>query len=511
MSKLQYTAIANSSVLDKLMAMQSTQLITPDVSTAFCAFTYFKFPPCDYQTFHDAVFWDQPILETLPIAVSITEKFNNWYRSANDFEKTVIGVAALTDSWEQIDDIVNDSFQRLSKPHLTKMVDADGTVFDASNYSAMWKDVDALVNSAHINWWCRRFEEQVQRVVAMPMLPMQDVKDYYQRLYDSNRAIEERYSLYSRSGVRHKDARRVFNRSHRLFVRTFGEKAARKFLKNKTLLIPGQYFVWKLKLVVGVYRETLYPTNISTPFRITVCDQGLNALANACVLFLDTPPLDQAVAFSLHLTKAEDEIEFAKTANFFNVTELGRTHELLMSMPNISFVRHFGAIDPTDGNHVYDPPYVQCPTVDDGWDEPRSLESDREFLLRYYEQLKRDLTEYDDPDDDYARAFAREYDRDRSTLIGWGNTEIGEEQKQRQRNLDDMWRIEHRVVRRERAKNPIRTALREKILAKLDVDPDILHYMMFPELRFCVFMNVEHAPLLEGYIGAKIPFRERNF
>ena len=84
-----------------------------------------------------------------------------------------------------------------------------------------------------------------------------------------------------------------------------------------------------------------------------------------------------------------------------------------------------------------------------------------------------------------------------------------EEQRLHTIKLYKDWRAEAKLQRYHNSLHPIKSRLRDKLFSKLDVDLEILHYMRFPEFRFFFLPRVVNAPVLEGYVGAKVPLVEK--
>lgn len=514
MPRVRYNAITTHTLHDSLTGLWCSHMLTADASTATQQFPCFKFDiNADKEFFVDA-WWKADFDIKRAAARKVYARFHSWYAKASPLEQILVGIAALTDSSEQLDNIAYDSYIKMRGKFKIEMQDFDGTLFHVDDYHAMRLEdnLNTSINTETIEWWCRCFEEQIRRVIDMPCVSFERFMFWFHQHHAEIRRMENHYENGFRRGINlpMKETRRVFNRSLRLFISMYGENTARKFIKGKNLWIRGKHFVWRLKLLPNqILNATVSPSNVHSPFYIAICDHHLNKLAQACVLFQNTPVLDQAVAFGLSVQNSDDEMDFLRTANIYSFTPEGLQDQLLTSMPNVRFTQYPGGMDLYQALHA-DPAGAppDDPSIDDGWpDAPEQDERDNwtreDWHCRYLQRL-RDTYPPLDPNDPYQRAFSSE-----DEISNFDQFE--EFQPQDVAFHYYYHQVESRHERRERAMHPIVSRLWARLAAKIDVDPEILEYMRFPELHFQGLPRLKSAPRLEGYIGAKVPLFERHF
>lgn len=510
------TAIGCNNISDKILSLMTEALITADIQAAAQHFTYFKFDVThDSEFYTSSTVWREPLEEQRAIAKKVIDRFNTWYGQASVSEKVFTTIAALTDTSEQIDNMLLDAYSRMQEVYRVTMYDSDGTHFTTDDYHAMRLDANLDAALKNYDWWCPLVEQQVQRILACPRMLWTEFVQWNNRREEAEDALTAHCRSLNRlqsAGLTPKQSRRIFNRSLNLFTQMYGKNTARKFLRGKNLWIHGQHFVWKLKLddPSNIIHDTVKPSQTHTPFVITICNQQMEKLCNACVLFDKTPVLDQAVAFGLMVAHPEDELEFLQKTNLFAFTEIGRINELLLSQPHamVASIDHLRRYVEEYDTNVEVVHIAEDTTIDDGIDPDATYPYDT--TDDYYDDYRSRFTDDRIYNDDIENAYSSETDTHIPLLIRHSNglTDLQREQIQ---DLYGAWRKEHRLERRWRYRHPIISRLKEKLFAKLDVDPDILRYMQFPEFHFQYLPKITSAPRLEAWISARVPLFERNF
>jgi hypothetical protein len=511
------TAIGTVGISDSIVSLMCDNYLTADVNAAAQHFPYFKFDPVRDKDFYQYSWWGRSHDIRVDGATRIHNRFKSWYNNATVMERVFISIAALTDSYDQIDNIIFSAYSRMKDDFFIIMQDSDDTHFIIDDYNAMRSEdnLNAAIFTDQLDWWILRFEEQMHRVISTPCIPWDQFTRWNNMRDEQERFLAQHFRSYKNllpNRAARKKGRRIFNRSLRLFTRMYGCNTASKFLRGKNLWIHGKHFVWKLKLAPGdIMHDTITPSEHHTPFGIQICDHQMNRLCCACVLFPDTPVLDQAVAFGLMIATEPDELGFLRKANLFSFTPAGRENDLLRSMPNARIptgdIPTVAELIEAADNNLWRVP--EDTTIDDGRD-PNVEDEDREWgtsYSRHESYLTRFLGE-PPPDSDYATAFSSEYDEPIISLVS--GTPLTIEQRNNMLELQNMWRTENRQERYWRSKHPIMSRLREKLLSRLDVDPVILRYMQFPEFHFHFLPRVLSAPRLERWVSTRVPLFEKE-
>ncbi len=495
MPNFSQTAIGCIEISDSLTDLMADCYLPADVHLAAQSFpSFFQFNPIKDSEFYDNRYWWRQSHEAYVAgAQKVLARFHRWYPRASSMERVLLSIAALTDTSEQIDNIIHDALVFMRNQHQVIFLDVDDTIYHIEDYHAMRDEanIDAALFTRRVSWWCRQIEHQVGRVIAAPPVPFDDFKKWHTQhaneLHRLTCQFRRKQPTHDRSIKR--QSRRLLNRSLTMFSKFFGESAARNFIHGKNLWIRGEHFVWKLKVSPrNIMNFTINPVATHTPFRISICDQKLNRLADACVLFDNTPVMEQAIAIKVWV--ADDEIALLTKTNIFSFSEAGRNNDFLKSFP------HADVVPPV---REEDRP-LDDPSIDDGLDPDHQSAFIQEH--EYYERDAVDMEHVFDPDDPFNNAFRCEEPMEALEAFLPFYTSHDPERHVEMVRLYQEWMDRSRYERWMRAMNPTARRMREKLIVHLSaLSPDILHYMQFPEFHYHFIHKVKKAPRLEDYVS----------
>ena len=92
------------------------------------------------------------------------------------------------------------------------------------------------------------------------------------------------------------------------------------FIKGEGFIIEGVLFNYRISKINTVVEETDHFGH-SIPYRLEILNKSNQLLCRGCVVFDNTPILDQIIALTLHVKDRESEIELMKKTNKFDRTE----------------------------------------------------------------------------------------------------------------------------------------------------------------------------------------------
>jgi hypothetical protein len=504
--KFKCTALGSIPISDTLIGLMAAYYLPTDIEQVAQISPAFHFNPVRDTEFFKYHYGIRSHDEYLRDATKVLTKFHNWLPQANPMERTLMTVCALTGSYEILNDLVWDVYRDMRVNFTLEYIDADDTLYHVTDYEKMRLDdnLNAALFTPTTLWWSRQFEQQAQRLLKTPDQPFETFRFWFDRLQSEQDILtkklrrhgdQEDYRVVDRTN------RRIFNRSLKMFIQFFGETNTKKFLHGKNLWLRGHHFVWRLKIInCDLLNQTVDPSGTQTPFHIGICDHELNKLAEACVVFPNTPILEQAIAISLWLADLEDEIELLRTANVYRFTKLGLTNNLLQSFAKSDLIER--VFRPTE--YDYEPDAEdELPvdlSIDDGpSDTPEPL-PDYDDLFRY-NALEHEWNGMPiDPDDPENRAFCHD-----PTSLAYSSlsdlSDLSENERiialyrqvHEQSNYEKRLEIIHPIVRR----------LRTKLFSQLDIPDELLYYMRYPEFRFYNLRRVTQAPRLSRFLETK--------
>lgn len=126
-----------------------------------------------------------------------------------------------------------------------------------------------------------------------------------------------------------KKARKSIRRSINIFSNFFGQQPIKAFLQGNSFTAEGKYFNYIIKPFSNtncnsndnpsdIVFHTMYPNSINIPYSLEIVDKKTNlVLSNLCVVFPQTPIIDQILAILLHIKTDEENV--LKTGVLFNV------------------------------------------------------------------------------------------------------------------------------------------------------------------------------------------------
>lgn len=425
----------------------STQVITSDIWEA-AVHTPFRFHPVRDKVFYEDIYWRVPHIKRIEAGEILINRFDRWYKHrATDMEKIHLVVAALTDSNDAIGLAIDSIAESLV---MQQWRQSDGIDNCTPDWTHEVQHDPVLVRRAlktdKIEWWCRQFEKQAQRVLEAPSVPFSDYLKWTAERRHQQSQIKQyfRNDPFLANDVSIRKGRKIVKRSVELFAAWFGNRAVIPFLRGTPLKIRGHYFEWVVRLEPRHFvAKTVKPPRAHVPYELYLHNLDGEMLAKACVVFENAAVLDQAVGLGLSISTPECELDLLRATNVFAITEAGYQHDVLASVKQLTRPNPLDiAID-----DITAPPTA-----------PWTIETTDENC------------------DDIAGEL------DQGTIDAY------------------------RQMLREQRNNPTANMIREELFRTLDVRPDLLMYMSAPECPMVFVGRMKKWPqMLRGFIENKVP------
>lgn len=116
-------------------------------------------------------------------------------------------------------------------------------------------------------------------------------------------------------------ARKVTWRSIQAMNRIVAPNAYRGFISKDGFRITGHLFDYRVSKTTNLIDHALYPSLHHIPYNLAIFGKDGVYLGNGCIVFDDTPLLDQIIALTLHVRDRETEATLIKTANWWPVSD----------------------------------------------------------------------------------------------------------------------------------------------------------------------------------------------
>lgn len=215
-------------------------------------------------------------------------------------------------------------------------------------------NIQCVVNSERISNWRARIDRQYAR--ARQVLQTADFFAVFEKEVErraslaANRQAVWEAITQSRSDGLHlpiepkptrapnikrstRRGRRALKKGIRLFAKLFGEQPIKAFLGGSEITISGCRYDYRVaRSETSLVQHSANPTQMHIPYRMKVVSKDGTLLANGCVVFHDTPVIDQLIALSLHARDAESELALLRETNFFGHTTEFRCDKFLMEL-----------------------------------------------------------------------------------------------------------------------------------------------------------------------------------
>lgn len=140
--------------------------------------------------------------------------------------------------------------------------------------------------------------------------------------YRDNNIIESEDYLVKNLKISHKNkyknVKKIIKRSIKAFSSIFGEDKIKLFISGEGFIFEGNKFNYKIsKSNYKIEEHTSYPITCHIPYSLKILSKENEYLCKACVLFEETPIIDQITSLCLHISSGNEDL-FLNIANFFD-------------------------------------------------------------------------------------------------------------------------------------------------------------------------------------------------
>lgn len=132
-------------------------------------------------------------------------------------------------------------------------------------------------------------------------------------------------SLSPKKRVDKKQGRKPFLRALDLYKKIFGQANVELFLGGKNIEIKGEIFDYVLsKNGTDLLSHSANPSTGHIPYNLEIFNKEGVFLGKGCVVFAQTPVIDQIIAFTLHVQSGEEK-NILNNCNLYQYTSLDKT------------------------------------------------------------------------------------------------------------------------------------------------------------------------------------------
>lgn len=333
-AKYRNTPVASPQLAQSVAGLLTTHRLTPDVRCA-AYLAPFRFHTDRDRVFYTNRYWcDAGPENEIAASKVVLNKFNSWYPKTGPMEQAHLAVAALIDSYDHFENIIDDALLELHHDYRVEMIDSDDAMFYTHDFHAVRDpaNIRSALDTERVAYWIEIFREQIRRVVDAPPVRYEAYRKWDEEFTEQYEAVRNQFQncIYTHSGFTVRQGRRIVIRSWRLLVSMIGVERARDFVAGREIYLRGPKFIWGLKMHSNnLIKYTLQPPGGHCPYRMTLYDEQMEKLAECCVVFADLPVLDQAVGIVLGLCNYQEEVNLLRDCNLSQYTKAGKVCELL--------------------------------------------------------------------------------------------------------------------------------------------------------------------------------------
>jgi hypothetical protein len=281
------------------------------------------------------------------LADDITAQVTAWWPNAKEHQRAIVAVAGLLQSENALRELVWSVTGPLSSAYLVRHgrppsgVHADFAV----EYDDLLKALDfpniqvlrdpslihaVLDRDESLQRYCRLLKDQYERAVEGLRDLDAETCAIAQRL--ARQRYEEAQAIAAATNAREagrnrrqtRQVRKAVRRGVRAMDEIIGAGSYKGFISKDGFVITGCLFDYHVSKSVRLLEHTASPRSAHIPYRLEMRNKAGELLGRACIIFPDTPVLDQVIALALHVREHETECRLVKTLNWLSLTASGR-------------------------------------------------------------------------------------------------------------------------------------------------------------------------------------------
>lgn len=159
-----------------------------------------------------------------------------------------------------------------------------------------------------------------EELIARSTETAREARDIIAELDRPIRSIKKPHELLPPKLIR--QGKKALRRGVKLFQRMFGEEDIRGFLKGHEFIVEGRELNYRISPHpnVDLIAHSATGKSYHIPYRLEILNADNVVLAEGCVLFQDTPVIDQIIGLMMYV-KTNQERTLLETTNFFNIRE----------------------------------------------------------------------------------------------------------------------------------------------------------------------------------------------
>ena len=323
--------------------------------------------------YHTRVDIDGLVDENANIRRSIIDLYRSWRPKADLNEQAYISLRGILDSEMQFDEISTYVTDKLINAYRVSNGKQSSGGFPQNNlYIEKESDMYKEENIIHL---LERNKEQ--EWIAMLGTMFNDFCDVKSKLdikgflkWEQNRIRQISNNIASltvnnispklqknhqkKQLIALKQGKKVLKKGIKTFTNLFGQQDIKAFISGEDFIIEGDLYNYRVSKKYNLiqYSVDTYMTHI--PYRLQLLTKENIVLADGCIIFENTPVIDQLIAMMLHIKNGNEE-EILKKTNFFNTQDAYYAEKYITDLKGVKRNPNDNEFDISDIERLFNP------------------------------------------------------------------------------------------------------------------------------------------------------------
>lgn len=281
----------------------------------------------------------------------VISSYDNWIKTAPKNDKLFTSLTGVLESELQIKEISNQIIDNIVCEYTSDifesgvcisseedLVKPENVLYFLENNSQQWLELFKqqyrvfVDSSSNIN--ISEFVEWDRERVLLMKEERERIQEQFRIDYESgnfDRNSTKRQTTNVKENKMNKMAKKVVRRGVEKFSQLFGSKDIKAFITGDDFVVEGELYNYRVSKTFGILEHSARPTTGHIPYKLQFLTKDNIVLAEGCVIFEDTPVIDQLIALMLHV-KNNNEDEILRNTNFSNITEAYHSDALLQQI-----------------------------------------------------------------------------------------------------------------------------------------------------------------------------------
>ena len=190
-----------------------------------------------------------------------------------------------------------------------------------------------------LKWEKNRIEKIANRITS---IDVNDINPRFQKDYQKKQLIAL------------KQGKKVLKKGIKTFTNLFGQEDIKAFISGEDFTIEGELYNYRVSKKYDLIQYSINTQMGHIPYRLQLLTKENVILADGCIIFENTPVIDQLIAMMLHIKNGNEE-EILKKTNFFNTQDAYYAEKYITDLKGVKKKPDYGTLDISDIESIFNP------------------------------------------------------------------------------------------------------------------------------------------------------------